>query len=150
MQQSQLPSLSSPTPTFRTELRRGFSLYNLSVGLLAAVAIGGAHFALTSAGAFPLFVAERPFLESLLVTGGLFAAISLPHIAAHAYFGWRFERGIACFANGDFEKALRLLAIVERSGIEHYDLHGGVRALVRDLRDREGVPAPTPRSGDCT
>jgi len=134
---------SSRTPTLRTELRRGVSPYNLAVGLLAASVIGCTHFALTSVGAFPIFVAQRPLLESFLVTGGLFGAISLPHIGAHAYFGWRFQRGVAFFTNGDFEGALRLLAIVERPGIEHYDPQGGVRALVRDLRNREGVPAPT-------
>jgi len=148
VQHSQLSSLASRTPTLRTELRRGVSAYNLGVGLLAAFVIGCTHFALTSAGAFPLFVAQRPLLESLLVTGGLFGAISLPHIGAHAYFGWRFQRGVAFFTDGDLEKSLRLLAIVERPGIEHYDAHGGVRELVRDLRRREDVPAPTRRSED--
>ena len=116
------------------------SAYNLTVGLVAAVAIGCIHFALTSMRAFPLFLDRRPLLESLLVTVGLFCAISLPHIATHAYFGWRFQRGVASLANGDVERALRLLAIVDRPGIEHYDEHGTVRALVRELRARATAP----------
>ncbi len=36
------------------------------------------------------------------------------HTAGHAYFGWRFERGLRAFDEGDYERAVALLAVVEK------------------------------------
>lgn len=134
---STLQTLS--TPTLRSELRRGVNAYNLGVALLAAILISSAEYVLSGAGLLPLLLSERPLVQALVVGSILFFVTTFLHIAAHAYFGWRFQRGVAALAAGNTTQALRLLAIVERPGIDHYDIQGSVRELVRDLRRQDRV-----------
>ena len=121
------------TPTLRSELRRGVSPYNLGVAFIASLIIAVVESALRRAGVIPL-IASSDLAQALAVGATLFAAISAMHIAAHAYFGWRFERGVAALANGSVTRALRLLEIADRKGMEHYDEQGAVRRLVAKIR----------------
>lgn len=135
---------SLPTPTLGSELRRGVNAYNLGVALLAAIFISGVEYVLSRAGFLPLLLSERPLVQALGVGSILFLVMTLLHIAAHSYFGWRFQRGVAAFSAGNTTQALRLLAIVERPGIDHYDIQGSIRRLVQDLRRQDRVTSSTP------
>jgi hypothetical protein len=126
------------TPTLRSELRRGVSAYNLGVAFVAAILISAFEYGLSLAGFVPVLIGATPVTQAFVTGAGLFTVISLMHIAVHAYFGWRFQRGVAAFAEGDPVKALRLLAIAERPGMDHYDEQGSIRRVVRSLRADEG------------
>lgn len=135
------------TPTLRSELRRGVSAYNLGVAFVAALGLSAVVYVLTRAGFVPVLIGATPITQALVIGAVLFTIISLMHIAMHSYFGWRFERGVAALSSGRAEKALRLLAIVERAGMDHYDLDGSVRRLVESLRRGDASPAPPLQSG---
>jgi len=124
------------SPTWKSELRRGFNSYNLFVSALASIALGLVFLGLTAMGVVPGSSFPVAAAEALLLSLVLFVAIAAVHAMLHAYFGWRLGRGVSAFVAGDFDRAKRLLAILERRGIEHYDPGSGARAALQQLRSR--------------
>jgi hypothetical protein len=102
--------------TLRSELRRGVNAFNLAVGAVLGAAAGVAVYALFGAGALAVAVAL-----------GVFGFTTGLHTAAHAYYGWRFERGIRASREGDHARAVALLGAVARRGMDHYDEAGAAR-----------------------
>src|SRR5688572_19998486 len=111
-------------PTAASELRRGFDAYNLTVGVLAATALGAATLVATATGAAPDIIGRGAPLQALAAALILFATITALHTATHTYFGWRFSRGIQAAESGHPELAIRLLEPVTRRGMTHYDPEG--------------------------
>ena len=114
-------------PSFRSELKRGLNLYNLSVGFMTAVTVGATSFFL-----IPDLSDRGRGVQSIVVALAVFLLITGIHTAAHAYFGWRFGRGVAASRAGDHRRAAALLASLDRRGMDHYDISSAARrALVR-------------------
>ncbi len=109
------------TPTLNSEVRRGLHPRNLSVGLGSAAVAGG--------------LAWATGWESSAVLAGvlMFLLVTLFHVSAHAYVGWRIQRGMAALAAGDHARARCMLSIVLRPGMEHYDPRGAVRLVLSRL-----------------
>ena len=64
------------------------------------------------------------------------------HTAGHAYFGWRFERGIDASRQGEHERAIALLSVVEKKEMDHFDPEGyALAALKRSRELLKGLPA---------
>ncbi len=110
------------SPTLKSELRRGVNAFNLTVGFLTSITLGAlAYFTVP-----PLHSLTHSGLLALLV---MFLTTGL-HTAGHAYFGWRFEKGIRAFQEGRFQEAVMLLGVVERKEMDHFDPDGvALRAL---------------------
>ena len=102
-------------------MRRGLHPRNLSVGLgTAAVAAGAAW--------------STGWESSAVLAGALmFLLVTLFHVAAHAYVGWRIQRGMSALAAGDRARARCMLSIVLKPGMEHYDPRGAVRLVLSKL-----------------
>ncbi len=132
MNRSETPVTASPT--LKSELRRGLNSYNLFVSALASIALGLVFLGLTAIGVVPSLSPSAAETQALVVSLVLFVAIAAVHAAMHAYFGWRLGRGVSAFAAGDFDRARRLLAVLDRPGIEHYDPGSGARAALSQLR----------------
>jgi hypothetical protein len=79
--------------------------------------------------------------QSTIAALVLFVIITGMHTAVHAYFGWRFDRGIRAAADDDHARALRLLAPVERPGMGHYDREGRARAALAACRAALQTPS---------
>ena len=109
------------TPTLNSELRRGLHPLNLLVALGTALA---------AAALVWLAGWERSAPIAALAT---FALVTLMHTALHAYFGWRIQRGIQALRHGDHARALRLLSVLRKPGMEHYDPRGTVRQVLDKL-----------------
>ncbi|MFN7971592.1 MAG: hypothetical protein U0166_04470 [Acidobacteriota bacterium] len=108
-------------PSLLGELRRGFSTGNLATAIAVAVPVA-------------LAVVAFGTIATAVVSGvAAFVAITALHVALHAYFGWRFERGMAALHAGDAPRARRLLGIVAMRGIDHYDPDGAVRDALSRL-----------------
>ncbi len=114
-------------PSFRRGLRTGVSAFNVAVGGGVALVGGTATLVATRADLLPDLTGHDGWWESGGVALGLFTAITAFHTALHAYFGWRFGRGLAAHRAGDHARAARLLAPIARAGMEHYD-EGGIGA----------------------
>lgn len=119
-----------PGPTAASELRRGLNTYNLMVGAVAAIALGAITLVATRAGVAPDLFLLGAGTQALAAALGLFVIITGMHTATHAYFGWRFARGIRAAAAGQHARAARLLAPVERAGMRHYDPDGHARTTL--------------------
>jgi hypothetical protein len=131
------------TPTLRSELRRGVNAYNLSVAFGTSLVIAAIELALSRFGVVPLIVTSH-LGQALTIGISLFLIISMMHIAAHAYFGWRFERGVAALSSGSVTRAMQLLGIAERPGMDHYDEEGAVRRLLQKIRSGEITSSALP------
>jgi hypothetical protein len=123
------PPETFPRPSFAVELRRGLNAYNLRVGALTGAGGGIALGAATASGAFPMVVAmadPRLALLAQSAVGALatFVFTTALHTAVHAYFGWRFGRGIAASEEGRHAEAIALLSPVTMAGMDHYDPGG--------------------------
>ena len=123
-------------PTAASELRRGLGRSNLLVGAAAALGLGAATLLATLTGLAPAVVRLGAGTQALAVALALFVIITALHAAAHAYFGWRFGRGIVAAAAGHHARAIRLLAPVERAGMGHYDPGGDARRTLDEARAR--------------
>lgn len=116
-------------PTFKGELRRGVNAFNLSVGLATSLAA-----ATLSYFQFPDLWALGPTLQAALVgILTMFLTTGL-HTAGHAYFGWRFEQGVRAHSEGRFPDAVRLLAVVEKKEMDHFDPDGVALDALRSSR----------------
>ena len=139
-------------PSLRSEFRRGLDGYNLTVGAVAAVALGVFVAGATRWHAVPDVAGGGAVGQGLIAALGLFVAITGVHTAGHAYFGWRLQRGLRAHRVGDHAGALRLLRVVERRGMTHYDVGGhAARALTASRtalapsRATRATPADRPR-----
>ena len=111
------------TPTFNSELRRGLHPRNLLVALVVGLIA-------------MLFTWTAGWGDSAWLAGLLmFVLVTLFHAAAHAYIGWRIQRGIHLLRIGERERAMHLLAIVRRPGMEHYDPRGTVRQVLDKIEN---------------
>ncbi len=141
----QTTAQTTSLPTLVSELRRGFNAFNMGVGLVSAVALALLVYALTLNDIIPIVItrggAALQAYEAGLI---LFSIITALHVVMHAYFGWRFERGIAALKAGDKIGALRLLGIAEKPGMEHYDENGQVRAALKTLKQPSSSPLCDP------
>jgi hypothetical protein len=126
----------SQGPTFRSELRRGFDAFNLSVGLATSLAIGAGALVLTSRGLLPVLLGRGALAQSLAVALASFLSITAFHAGLHAYFGWRLERGMRAAREGQAADAVRLLGVLDWKGMDHYDADGLARKALE--RSREG------------
>jgi hypothetical protein len=72
--------------------------------------------------------------QALAAATVFFVLTTALHTAVHAWFGWRFQRGIEASQRGDHVLARRLLSPVTRRGMSHYDEEGHARAAY----DRSG------------
>jgi hypothetical protein len=68
--------------------------------------------------------AGRSGAIAVLFAVATFGAITLLHVTLHAYFGWRFARGIRAAMRGRTRLARRLLALRAWPGMAHYDASG--------------------------
>lgn len=125
-----------------SELRRGLSTDNLRVAALAAAGLGGGALVATAGGAAPDVLGHGAIAQALATAAALFVAITALHAAAHAYFGWRFERGLRAAAAGEHRRAARLLGPVSRPGMDHYDLDGAARRALLSARGSLAAPRP--------
>jgi len=98
------------------EVRRGFNAYNLTVGAATALAAAIAVFVF-----LPDISGEGRVAQALTTGLVLFALITALHTGGHAYFGWRFGRGVRAARAGDHELAILLLRPLDRRGMDHYD-----------------------------
>jgi hypothetical protein len=119
-----------PGPTASSEFRRGLNPYNLMVGALAALALGGTTLVTTRAGLAPDLFLLGAGTQAAAAALGLFVIITGMHTATHTYFGWRFARGIRAAGAGEHARAARLLAPVERPGMSHYDPGGYAQKML--------------------
>ncbi|HVT01850.1 MAG TPA: hypothetical protein VHL58_00570 [Thermoanaerobaculia bacterium] len=117
------------TPSLLMELRRGLNLYNLSVGFVTAVALGAATFFFIP----DLFDIGRG-VQSILAALASFLLITAIHTATHAYFGWRFGRGVTASRAGDHRRATALLSPLDRQGLDHYDISTAARQALSRSR----------------
>jgi hypothetical protein len=131
-------------PSGRSEFWRGLDVGNLKVGAAAAVLLGVAVAAGTRGGVVADAVGLGPVGQGAAAAGGLFVVITGLHTAAHTYFGWRLGRGLRAHRAGDHRRALRLLGVVERPGMTHYDPGGHARRALAasraGLRDASDGP----------
>ncbi|MGE0492461.1 MAG: hypothetical protein AB7S38_24820 [Vulcanimicrobiota bacterium] len=128
--------MSGP-PSFASEFKRGLNAFNLTVGGVTSVAVAlGLYLAAPDLlGLGQAGQATVGGLLTMLLTTGL-------HTAGHAYFGWRFERGIAAHQRGDHRAAVGLLAVVEKHEMDHFDPEGyALRALQSSRVALEEQPA---------
>lgn len=124
----------SRPPTLRSELRRGFNAYNLSVSAGTAAVVGLALYALTSSGAIPDHLGRAPWVAAAIGALATFLSIAVFHAAIHAYFGWRFQRGMQALARSELRKAEKFLKVYEWPGMDHYDPDGHARAALLKCR----------------
>ena len=118
------------TPTLKGELRRGVNAFNLTVGFLTSITLGTlAYFTVP-----PLHSVTQSGLLALLV---MFLTTGL-HTAGHAYFGWRFEKGIRAFQEGRYEEAVMLLGVVEKKEMDHFDPDGVALKALQESRTMMG------------
>lgn len=117
------------------ELRRGANAYSLGISLLAALTLTAALHILFALEWLP-GSQTGSWSETLLGVAGLFALITLLHLAAHGWAGWRLQQGWHALRAGEHQRALRLLEIVERPGMAHYDPQGHVQRAVQALRSQ--------------
>jgi hypothetical protein len=129
-----------PGPTLASELRRGLNAYNLAVGALSALALGAGLLVTTRIGVVPDVLARGATLQALAAALALFVVITGLHTATHAYFGWRFDRGIRAAGAGDHPRAVRLLGRVEQRGMSHYDPEGAARRALDASRAALAAP----------
>lgn len=125
--------MSGP-PTLASEFKRGLNAFNLSVGFVTAVAGSGVAYALTRQLLIPDLFARGPGFQALLAGLLLMTLTTGLHTAGHAYFGWRFERGLRAFAKGDYPLAVRLLAVVEKPEMDHFDPEGYALKALQESR----------------
>jgi hypothetical protein len=121
-------------PRATSELRGGLNAYNLRVGALSATALGVAMLAATLTGTVPDVLGLGVGTQALGAALALFVMITGIHTAAHTYFGWGFDRGVRAVTAGEHRRAVRLLAPVERQGMNHYDPDGSARRALRASR----------------
>lgn len=107
------------SPTFSGEFRRGVNAFNLSVGFMTSLTTGVLSFYLLP-DLFDLGLLTQALLAAMIM---MFLTTGL-HTAGHAYFGWRFERGIEAHNMGDHAKAVALLSVVEKKEMDHFDPAG--------------------------
>jgi hypothetical protein len=110
-----------PGPSLASELKRSFLPFNLAVAAATGAAAGLAALLITGSAEL-----------GALAGAAVLALVTLLHASAHAYFGWRFGRGLRASARGDHARARRLLAPVVRLG--HYDPDGVARAALERER----------------
>ena len=106
-------------PTLKGELRRGVNAFNLSVGLVTSLAVSLLSY-FVMPDLFKIGILQQSVLlgvATMILTTGL-------HTAGHAYFGWRFEKGVSASQSGQHEQAVRLLSVVEKKEMDHFDPHG--------------------------
>lgn len=135
------PQETFPRPSFSVELRRGVNAYNLRIGALAGAGGGIALGAATATGAFPMVVpVADPHLALVAQSAGAalatFVFATVLHTAVHAYFGWRFGRGIAASEEGRHAEAIALLSPVTLAGMDHYDPGGHASRALEASRTR--------------
>ena len=118
-----------PGPSFRSELRRAFNAYNLTVGFLAAVILG-----IVAAAAAALTDLGSPIQLGAISGAVAFVLITLLHALAHSYFGHRLERGLQAAEKGDWRRAEKLLEVLDRQGMDHYDEDGTAAAALAHVR----------------
>jgi hypothetical protein len=128
-----------PGPTAASELRRGLNPYNLMVGAMAALALGAVTLVATRGGALPDLFLLGAGRQALAAALGLFVIITGMHTATHAYFGWRFARGIRAADAGQHARAARLLAPAGRPGMRHYDPGGHAHRVLDASRAARGA-----------
>ena len=121
-------------PTAATEFRRGVNGYNLTVGLIASLALGGAVLLATATGVGPDLLGRGAEPQAAVAALALFVVITAIHTAVHTYLGWRFDRGIRAATAGDYPRAVRLLIPVTRPGLDHYDPDGTARHTLESSR----------------
>jgi hypothetical protein len=128
-------------PTAASEFRRGLDPYNLMVGGAAAIVLGAATLVVTLAGVAPDLVARGAAVQAVAAAFGLFVIITGMHTGTHAYFGWRFARGIRAAGAGEHARAACLLAPIERLGMSHYDPGGHAQRTLAASRAALGAAA---------
>ncbi len=119
-------------PSLYNELRRGFHPFNLAVAV--GVAIAGAALSLLPivADALRDLTGLKTPTDAAWVAVVLFAVVTSMHVAGHAYFGWRFGRGLSAEQVGDHGAAVRLLGPASNARFGHFDPHGiAADALIR-------------------
>ncbi|MBX7220567.1 MAG: hypothetical protein K1Y36_11520 [Blastocatellia bacterium] len=119
--------MAAPELSFKSELRRGVNAFNLAIGGAVGTGAGLVMFLLVR-----FWGADFPFGGSSWTwaggTGcGVFIFTTGLHTAVHAYYGWRFEHGMRAAQQGKYQEAERLLRVVERPGMAHYDEAGLAR-----------------------
>ena len=75
-------------PTLRSELRRGFNAWNLSVGLVTALAIGAGVLFLTARGVLPVLLGSGALPQALVAALLSFASIIAVHAGAASTPPW--------------------------------------------------------------
>jgi hypothetical protein len=132
-----IDAISHMEPSLFSELRRSLSLYNLTVAGLVGAASGLFVYVLCATRMLP--GSEAFDGEPLAIAVGIlgFLSVASIHSAMHAYFGWRFGRGLRASLSGDTRLAARLLAPVERVGLDHYDPTGSARRALEACRAQE-------------
>jgi hypothetical protein len=88
----------------------------------------------------------EPFAIAACIFG--FLSVALVHSAMHAYFGWRFGRGLRASLAGDLRLATRLLAPLDRIGLDHYDPTGSARRALEASRAPAAADIP-PKKEDA-
>ena len=118
-------------PTFWGELKRGVNLFNLSVGIVTSVTVAGLMYTFVPE---PLFALGRGGQALAAGATMMFLTTGL-HTAGHAYFGWRFERGIQASRQGEHDRAIALLSVVEKKEMDHFDPEGHALTALRLSRE---------------
>ena len=124
-----LGALCAREISLRSELHRSFNRQNLITAALVTVSVTAPAAGLGAGGVLPDFSGLGWIIQALLAGVAAGLAITLLHAAMHAYFGWRFGRGVQAVNQGRDTQARRLLTPAA-SWAMHYDPAGLARAAL--------------------
>ena len=117
-------------PSLRSELRRSLTASNLLTAALPPVAL-----LLIAVLAMP----DDP-LKAVLPAMLLWFASVILHAGVHAYFGWRYQRGLQSLECGHLQRARKLLAPALTAWGCHYDPAGIARRACHAAAATPGLP----------